>query len=505
MNNCYDYIIIGAGTAGSILARKLSDNPQNKVLLIEEGYWLSLNPQVQNASQWYSIRFDPLIERGYVSTLQAGFGYRSIPIPRAKGTGGTNSMNGMVFIIGNRKDFDERWGPINGWSWNDLSSYWKSIQKTISPSPLDPKHPLIQKLIKSATENGYKYNRNPNDLDSKQGQGGVSTRIHMAKKISDNYAERMSSWNAYIQPILPRKNLDILVFTQVTKILFDKSLRSIGVTTYNIGKKEYIYFYSRKEIILSAGVFDTPKLLLLSGIGPCNELIKHNIKCLADVPGVGKNLQDHTFLELHSTPLRNQNISLPKNIFGTWGVIAIEENGEYYHGLQIGEINGIYKIQIFVETFHYTSRGSITLFDKNPFSKPIINPNFLSNSYDINKTLHSVQVARKFLLSKSISELIEKFNKFNIPSFHINDEKKLLQWIKENIKSDAHPSSTCSMGNNFQDNHMIVVNPRLKVRHTKQLRIADGSIIPYLISGNPNQITMIIGMKAAEMILEDNN
>ncbi|CAF1552612.1 unnamed protein product [Adineta steineri] len=107
-NNCYDYIIVGAGTAGSILARKLSDNPRNKVLLIEQGYWLSLNPMVQNASQWYSVRLDPLIERGYISTAQVGLGNRSIPLPRAQGTGGCNSMNAMVFILGNRKDFDER-------------------------------------------------------------------------------------------------------------------------------------------------------------------------------------------------------------------------------------------------------------------------------------------------------------------------------------------------------------------------------------------------------------
>ncbi|CAF1338680.1 unnamed protein product [Adineta steineri] len=504
-NNCYDYIVVGAGTAGSILARKLSDNPRNKVLLIEQGYWLSLNPIVQNASQWHLVRLDPLVERGYVSTAQVGFGNRSIPIPRAQGTGGCNSMNAMVFLLGNRKDFDERWGKIDGWSWNDLSPYWDSIQETISPTQLDPEHPIMHKLLKGAIEIGYKYNPNPNNLNSKQGQGGVSARILMAKQISNNYAERRSSWNAYIQPILPRKNLDILVFTQVTKVLFNKNLQAIGITTYNVGKKEYVHFYSRKEVILSAGVFDTPKLLLLSGIGPCDELNKYKIKCLANVQGVGKNLQDHTFIKIWSAPLRDQETPLPMNIFGMWGALAIEENGEYYHGLDVGEINGKKIIQIYTETFHYKSRGSITLLDKNPFSKPVIDPNLLSNSYDINKTLHSIKIARTFLSTKTISELTEDFNEINTPLFHTNDEKKLLEWIQQNIKSDAHPSSTCTMGNRFQDDKMIVVDRRLRVRHTKKLRIADASIIPNLISGNPNQITMIIGLKAADMIVEDNS
>ncbi|CAF4414449.1 unnamed protein product, partial [Adineta steineri] len=171
----------------------------------------------------------------------------------------------------------------------------------------------------------------------------------------------------------------ILVFTQVIKVLFNTNLQAIGVTTYNAGKKEYVYFYSRKEVILSAGVFDTPKLLLLSGIGPCNELSKYNIECLGNVHGVGKNLQDHTFIRIWSAPLRDQETPLPMNIFGMWGALAIEENGEYYHGLDVGEINGKKIIQIYAETFHYKSRGSITLLDKNPFSKPVIDPNFLSN------------------------------------------------------------------------------------------------------------------------------
>ncbi|CAF3350714.1 unnamed protein product [Rotaria sp. Silwood2] len=499
--NCYDYIIVGSGTAGSIVARKLSDNPKNKVLLIEQGYWLSLNPIVQEASQWLLLLTDPMIELGYVSVPQVGLNNHKITQPRAKGTGGCNSHNAMAFIIGNRKDFDERWGPIDGWTWNDLFPYWNYINNTFTHTQLNADDPMMSTLLKSAEELGYKYNPNPNNLNSAQGQGGVAPRIYMSRKISNNYAQRVTSWNTYVEPVLPRENLDILVFTHVHKILFDRNLKAIGVKTYNVGNKQYDYYYVTKEIILSAGVFDTPKLLLLSGIGPCDELKRFNITCLSHVPGVGKNLQDHTFVSLWSPPLLNQNIPLPSTVLGGWGAVAIEENGEYYHVLGISESDGKKAFQIFVETFQYQSRGSVTLKDNDPLSNPVINPNYLSNSYDEKKLLQTIKVGQSFLSTKMISSLTEKEI---YTGYNMTDDKELLNWAKENISSDLHSSCTCKMGNNFNHDNMIVVSKRLQVRNTKNLRIADASIMPSLISGNTNQITMIIGFKAADMIIEDN-
>ena len=502
--NCYDYIIVGSGTAGSIMARKLSDDPRNKVLLIEQGYWSSLNPNVQEASKWYTLLSDPLIELGYVSVPQVGLKNRTIEQPRAQGTGGCNSHNAMAFIIGNRKDFDERWGSIDGWTWNDLSPYWNYINNTYIHTQLNANDPMMSNLLKSAEELGYMYNPNPNDLDSAQGQGGVAPRIYTSRKISENYAQRISSWNAYVQPILPRENLNILVFTHVNKILFNKNLKAIGVETYNLGAKQYEYYYGTKEIILSAGVFDTPKLLLLSGIGPCKELNDLNITCLSNVPGVGKNLQDHTFVDLLSPPLLNQNIALPDPVLGGWGAVAIEENGEYYYVLTIDEVNGIKVIRIFVETFHYKSRGSVTLRDNNPLSHPVINPNYLSTTYDEKKLLASIKGGLSFFSTKMLSSLTEKPTMQISPGYNLTDEKQLLNWAKEQASTDYHPSSTCKMGNHFKNDDMIVVDKRLRVRNTKNLRVVDASIIPTLISGNPNQITMIIGFKAADMIKQDN-
>ena len=502
--NCYDYIIVGAGTAGSIVARKLSDDPKNKVLLIEQGYWLSLNPNVQEAAKWFSLLSDPLIELGYVSVPQAGLRNRTLEQWRAKGTGGCNSHNAMAFIIGNRKDYDKRWGPIDGWTWKDLSPYWNYIKNTFTHTQLDADDPMMSTLLKSAQQLGYQYNPDPTNLDSIQGQSGVAPRIYMSRKISDNYAQRVTSWNTYLEPILPRENLDILVFTHVNKILFDSNLKAIGVETYNVGDKQIASYYSRKEVILSGGVFDTPKLLLLSGIGPCQELMKLNITCLSNVPGVGKNLQDHTFTAIWSPPLLDQNIPLPNPVLGGWGAVAIEANGEYYHVLTIEEFNGIKAIRIYVETFLYKCRGSVTLLDKNPFSNPVINPNYICNADDEQKLLQAIKVGQSFYSTKTIRNLTAKFMNENFPGYNITNDQDLLNWAKENTGTDLHPSGTCKMGNDFQHDNMVVVDKRLRLRNIKNLRVADASILPELISGNLNQITMIIGFKAADMILEDN-
>jgi choline dehydrogenase len=506
-NNYYDYIIVGSGTAGSIVARKLSDDPNNKVLLIEQGYWSSLNPNVQEASKWRLLLSDPLIDLGYVSVPQTGFKNRTISQPRAKVTGGCNNHNAMIFIIGNRKDFDERWGPIDGWTWKDLSPYWDYIIDTFTHTQVNASDPMISDFLKSAEELGYKYNPNPNNLNSIQGQGGVAPKIYTIRKISDNYARRVSSWNEYIEPILPRENLDILVFTHVHKILFDQDLKAIGVQTYNLGNKQYGYYYSTKEVVLSAGVFDTPKLLLLSGIGPCNELKDLNITCLSNVPGVGKNLEDHIRTPIFSAPLLNQSIPLSNYVLGGggWGVTAFEENGENLQDLNIGEIDGIKAISIDVETFHYQSRGSVTLRDNNPLSRPVIDPNYLSNSYDEKKIVEAIKIGRSFFSTNILSSLTENRTNEIAPGYNITDDQALLNFAKEVSETDFHPASTCRMGNDFKNDDMIVVDKRLRVRNTKNLRIADGSIMPTLISGNPNQITMIIGFKAADMIIEDNS
>jgi len=189
------------------VARKLSDDPKNRVLLIEQGYWSSLNPNIQEASKWRLLLSDPLIELGYVSVPQTGFKNHTIAQPRAKVTGGCNSHNAMVFIIGNRKDFDERWGPIDGWTWNHLSHYWDYITNTFTHTQVNTSDPMISDFIKSAEELGYKINPNPNNLNSIQGQGGVGGECRLQVRAHAPVRGAREDLRAVPRPRLRRARL----------------------------------------------------------------------------------------------------------------------------------------------------------------------------------------------------------------------------------------------------------------------------------------------------------
>ena len=293
INNEYDYIIVGAGTAGSALAYQLSRDPENTVLLIEEGGFSNQWKEgVVYASGWFGTQFNEQIDRQYFTTPQENLNNRTLRQPRGKLTGGSGSRNAMVWILGNQLDFDERWGPIteSNWTWDDdLKYYWDYVESTFDIEICPGSHPWIQRFIAAAEENGYSYNPDPNDL-SNNGQGGVSSRRFMGEYLSETEALRESTWTAYIEPVLSeRDNLEIIVYTRVNKILFDGT-SAIGVETFGIGDYKLQQLYARKEVILSAGVYDTPKLLMLSGIGDCQELSDLDIECIANVPGVGKSL-----------------------------------------------------------------------------------------------------------------------------------------------------------------------------------------------------------------------
>eukprot|EP01084_Bolivina_argentea_P275025 468916_1 len=448
----------------------------------------------------------------YDTTPQTHLNNRITWMPRAKITGGCGSINAMVWILGNQLDYDERWGPINNWSWdNDLKYYWNYIQSTFDTEIVDKNEFFVDKFIKSAEYNGYRYNPDPNDFQN-NGQGGVSLRRFMGR-LEGNIALRESSWTAYIEPILKeRDNLDVIVYTKVNKILFQTAAtklikpRAYGVETVGIGDYKINQFFARKEVIISAGVIDTPKLLMLSGIGDCNELNNLNIKCIANVVGVGKSLQDHTFSAIWGPPLKDQNMELPPQPFDSYGVIAIDEDGEYYNSLTVG-VNFVdftsKAIGSYAEPFHYESRGEVLLKDNNPDSPPLINPKFLSTEADEKKFIQVVKKSRDLIYTPELMDLFEEPENEISPGWHIQTDEEILEWGRSTTRTDFHPAGTCKMGNNFDD-EMVVVDNRLRVKGVNNLRVVDGSIMPQLISGNPNQITVIIGLKAADMILEDN-
>ena len=245
-----------------------------------------------------------MIDAGFVTVPQPFLRNRTIWCPRAKVTGGCGSHNAMVWILGNRRDFDERWGPIDGWTWDDdLKNYWTLIEDAFDTEIVDTDDPFVAAFIASAQRNGYAFNADPNDL-SNNGQGGVSARRFMGEITADGRALRESSWTAFVEPILSeRANLEVIVYSRVNRVLFDGAT-AMGVEVFGIGDGKTRSFFASKEVILSAGVIDSPKILMLSGVGDCAELEVLGIECVAEVRGVGKAFQDHTFNSVWSPSKR---------------------------------------------------------------------------------------------------------------------------------------------------------------------------------------------------------
>jgi len=293
------------------------------------------------------------------------------------------------------------------------------------------------------------------------------------------------------------------VYSRANKILF-KDKRAIGVEIQDVvtGKKTNIL--AKKEVILSAGAFDSPKLLLLSGIGSKDYLESFGIPVVSDVPGVGKNLQDHSFLVVSSAPLKNQS-AVPDPVFGDWGVLVTNDDGQRYWGLSLGPnfVDSSSNVfSVFCETFHYQSRGNVTIRSTNRTDSPVINPNYLHVESDLDKTLQTVQQGLEFLRDPSMREFLGDPIDEVSPGASIDTPEELKEWIKNTLSTDFHPAGTCKMGDFAKDPDAVVDN-RLRVRGVENLRVVDASIMPELVSGNPNQATVIIGLKAADMILED--
>eukprot|EP01061_Rhynchopus_euleeides_P035232 TRINITY_DN59353_c0_g1_i1.p1 TRINITY_DN59353_c0_g1~~TRINITY_DN59353_c0_g1_i1.p1 ORF type:complete len:543 (+),score=194.82 TRINITY_DN59353_c0_g1_i1:59-1687(+) len=504
----YDYVIVGAGPAGTILAAELSKDARNRVLLIEEGGFSSFHPDIDEAAKWFGLTTDPLIEKGYKTVPQKHMDNRVISLPRARTTGGCGSHNGMVYILGNEKDFNERWN-VTGWKWDDLKQYWDHIESTYKTGMLDASDFYMAQFIAAAEYYNYSSTNDPNDFELNRGKNFVHARKFGSEKISDTYVKRESAWTAYMEPILDgsRKNLDVIVNTRVNKVLFRGQL-AIGVETFNRGTRRVQDFHAKKEVILAAGAYDTPKLLQLSGVGDCDMLMaEHGIACTSNVPGVGQNLQDHTFNTLWSPPLKDQAQELPSQVFGMYGAIAHEASGEYYHGFTVDNnwVDFSQKcIGVLVEPFHYKSRGTVKLADTNPASAPVIDHNYLGTPEDEAKFVATIKKGRELMYAPNLRPLFEDETQEVSPGWSVQSDADILAWGRARATSDFHPASGCKMANDFTEDPMAVVDKDLRVKGTQNLRVVDGSIMPHLISGNPNQVTMIIGFKGADIIQSQN-
>ncbi|OUR97508.1 GMC family oxidoreductase [Gammaproteobacteria bacterium 42_54_T18] len=529
----HDFIIIGAGSAGCVLANRLSENSQCKVLLIEAG--------PEDKSQLIHVPIglaamsrSKTLNWRYESEPQAALGDRKLFWPRGKAYGGSSSINAMVYIRGHKKDYDQ-WEKMgnDGWSFDKVLPYFKKSEanQTITEDKLHGNdgplfvdnlrtvNPLSNIFVKSGNEIGYKEN---SDFNGKN-QEGVGLY-----QVTQKAGERCSSAKAYLTPILNRQNLDVISAAQVTKIIFsDKT--TVGVEYVKNENTFSAKLNVDGEVLLSGGAINSPQLLMLSGVGPASELARHNITVVKDLEGVGKNLQDHlditilhegdTMDSIAVTPvgiakgaiatvdyLRNKTGFLTSNVAESGGFVKSDKkqkrpNIQFHflpallkdHGRQL--MYG-YGYTLHICDLQPKSRGVIQLKSSDPLEAPLIQPNYLTDEEDWVNLVNGYKIGRNLLNAKAFSP----YSKGEmLPGKMVETDEQIRTDIQKRAESIYHPVGTCKMG--IDD--MAVVNPKLQVQGVSGLRVIDASIMPTLVAGNTNAPTMMIAEKAASMILAE--
>ncbi len=534
MNEKYDYIIIGAGSAGCLLANRLSANPNNSVLLVEAGrkddnIWLHV------PVGYFKTMNNPKFDWMYKLEKDKGLNNRRIDWPRGKVLGGSSALNGLLYIRGDRHDYDN-WKDLGnkGWGYDDVLPYFKKFEcqengeseyhgadGELKVSNLRLRRKIADLFIKASEEIGIPYNPDCNG----EKQEGVGYFQQTSFK-----GFRRSSYRSFLnKKIRSRKNLTIITNTQVSKLVFlDKKV--IGVDCIKtIGQPDKT-IYANNEVILSAGAISSPQILQLSGIGDEKHLAKLGVKVIHNNPAVGKNLQDHLQVRMvFKTNTRTLNdelntwwkkalIGLQYALFRT-GPLTLSASQVYiftntsldgsrpniqFHMQPLSADkpgDGVHPFSAFtmsICSLRPQSRGEVTINSANPKDLPKIIPNYLSTKSDQKIAIDSIKVARKIAEADSLKKhILDEF----IPGSSFVSDEDLLEAAKNNSQSIYHPVGTCKMGNDKSS----VVDDRLKVHGISGLRVVDASIMPELVSGNTNAPTMMIAEKAAEMILADNH
>ena len=534
MNEKYDYIIIGAGSAGCLLANRLSANPNNSVLLVEAGrkddnIWLHV------PVGYFKTMNNPKFDWMYKLEKDKGLNNRRIDWPRGKVLGGSSALNGLLYIRGDRHDYDN-WKDLGnkGWGYDDVLPYFKKFEcqengeseyhgadGELKVSNLRLRRKIADLFIKASEEIGIPYNPDCNG----EKQEGVGYFQQTSFK-----GFRRSSYRSFLnKKIRSRKNLTIITNTQVSKLVFlDKKV--IGVDCIQtIGQPDKT-IYANNEVILSAGAISSPQILQLSGIGDEKHLTTLGVKVIHNNPAVGKNLQDHLQVRMvFKTNTRTLNdelntwwkkalIGLQYALFRT-GPLTLSASQVYiftntsldgsrpniqFHMQPLSADkpgDGVHPFSAFTMSIcnlRPQSRGEVTINTANPKDLPKIIPNYLSTKSDQNIAIDSIKVARKISEANSLKKhILDEF----VPGGSFVSDEDLLEAARNNSQSIYHPVGTCKMGNDMNS----VVDDQLKVHGVSGLRVVDASIMPELVSGNTNAPTMMIAEKAAEMILSDNH
>jgi choline dehydrogenase len=525
----FDYIIVGAGSAGCVLANRLSADPGATVLLIEAG-GRDWNPWIHVPVGYFKTMHNPRTDWCYETAPDPGLNDRAIAWPRGKVLGGSSAINGLLYVRGQPQDYDH-WRQLGnaGWTWDEVLPYFKRAEDQergadefhgvggpLSVSNMRVRRDVCDAFIKGAAECGIPA-RDDFNRDDHEGAGYF--------QLTARNGFRCSTAVGYLKPVRRRPNLSVVTKAQVERVVF-KAREATGVVFRRSGSR--VEVTARREIILSAGAIGSPQILQLSGVGPEELLRRFEIPIIHALPGVGENLQDHlqirsvykclrpTLNDEVNNPLRKMLIGLEYILFRTgpmsMGASQVAAFAKTDAMLETPDIqfhfqplsadkpgDGLHRFSAFTSSvcqLRPESRGSIAIRSPDPDVHPEIRPNYLATETDQKVTVAGMKLSRRICRSESMTPFVAEEM---LPGEAAQSDAALLECARNIGQTIYHPVGTCKMG---ADEH-AVVDERLRVRGVDRLRVVDASIMPTITSGNTNAPTIMIAEKAADMILDE--
>jgi len=533
LEKAYDYIVIGAGSAGCVMANRLSEDSDKTVLLLEAGGKDS-NPWIHVPIGYFKTMHNPKTDWCYMTEPDPGINGRQLQWPRGKVLGGSSSLNGLLYVRGQKEDYDD-WAALGnkGWSYDEVLPYFKKSENQergadkyhgvggpLAVSNIRIKREICDKFISAAEQVGIPRNDDSNG-ESQEGVGYFQLTIN-------RNGTRCSTAVGFLRPALKRDNLTAVTKAQVDRIEFEGN-RATGVTFTVKGIKHTVQ--CNGEVVLSAGAINSPQILMLSGIGAKDELAKHNIKQVKELPGVGKNLQDHlqirtiykvnkpiTLNDEVNNPIRKVLMGMEYALFRTGPLTmaasqvciftktdkSMQRPDIQYHLQPLSAdkpADGTHRFSAFTASvcqLRPTSTGRIELKSADPKEYPAIHPNYLATEEDQKTAIESIKVTRNIINAPALAPLIQEEHE---PGVQHQTDAELLEYARNRATTIYHPTGTCKMGHD----DMAVVDDRLRVHGIKGLRVVDCSIMPVIVSGNTNAPAIMIAEKASDMIKQDVN